>query len=343
MPAVDGLCGLSKVPAVTLSAGCLFSGMGGLASGLTAAGFEIRWANDNDPNACTVFRRRLPGVRLLEQDVGMLPGSELAPVDVLAAGFPCQSFSQAGDRRGFDDERGALFFEIPRLLRELPSRPHLLILENVPHLLYGADGAWFDTIRRELRRAGYWFRDSACWTVNVKDVTDLPQDRERLFMVAASREHFSYNPFVRPATEVVRRSLDEIVDRKSPAHEALYLPPDNRYFRLIDREMERGESRQNIYQLRRSYVREKKSGLCPTLTANMGIGGHNVPFVRDAWGIRRLSVAEVAQLQGFNDANFPMDMPDSEKYRLLGNAVCVKLARLAADVCANILRMERLT
>ena len=258
----------------------------------------------------------------------------------LPQGSPCQSFSQAGDRRGFKDERGALFFEIPRLLRELPSRPRLLILENVPHLLYGANGAWFDTIRRELRRAGYWFRDSACWTVNVKDATNLPQDRERLFMVAASREHFSYNPFVPPATDVVRRSLDEIVDRGSPGNEAMYLPPDNRYYRMIHREMERGESQQNIYQLRRSYVREKKDGLCPTLTANMGVGGHNVPFVRDTWGIRRLSVDEVAQLQGFDDANFPPDMHDSEKYRLLGNAVCVKLARLAADVCANVLRTD---
>ena len=327
---------------MTLSAGCLFSGMGGFASGLRAAGFEIRWANDNDPHACTVFRRRFPGVRLFEQDVCTLSGNGLAPVDVLAAGFPCQSFSQAGDRRGFEDDRGVLFFEIPRLLEELPSRPRLLILENVPHLLYGAHGAWFDVVRRELRRAGYWFRESACWTVNVKDATDLPQDRERLFMVAASREHFTYNPFIRPPMRPVRRSLDEIVDRSSQADEALYLPTDNRYYRMIDREMIRGESDRNIYQLRRSYVREKKEGLCPTLTANMGIGGHNVPFIRDQWGIRRLSVAEVAQLQGFHDADFPSDMPVSEQYRLLGNAVCVKLAQLAANACATALKEEYL-
>ena len=342
MPAVDGLCGLSRVPAVTLSAGCLFSGMGGLASGLVAAGFEVHWANDNDPSACTVFRRRLPGVRLLEQDVRTLFGNGLASVDVLAAGFPCQSFSQAGDRRGFEDDRGALFFEIPRLLGELPSRPRLLLLENVPHLLHGADGAWFDVVRRELRRAGYWFRESACWTVNVKDATDLPQDRERLFMVAASREHFAYNPFVPPPMQAVRRSLDDIVDRSSPANEMLYLPSDNRYYRMIEREMDRGESDRNIYQLRRSYVREKKARLCPTLTANMGIGGHNVPFIRDKWGIRRLSVVEVGQLQGFEDADFPPDMPETEQYRLLGNAVCVKLARVAAGLCAAALREERL-
>ncbi len=92
---------------------------------------------------------------------------------------------------------------------------------------------------------------------------------------------------------------------------------------------------QNIYQLRRSYVREKKDGLCPTLTANMGIGGHNVPFIRDEWGIRRLGVDEVARLQGFNDPHdlFPADITVTERYRLLGNAVCADLATLAARRC----------
>ncbi len=105
--------------------------------------------------------------------------------------------------------------------------------------------------------------------------------------------------------------------------------------------MASGESDVNIYQLRRSYVREKKRGLCPTLTANMGIGGHNVPFVRDSWGIRRLSVEEVALLQGFDSAEslFP-DMPSPEKYRLLGNAVCVHLAQLVGQACADILDDE---
>ena len=117
-----------------------------------------------------------------------------------------------------------------------------------------------------------------------------------------------------------------------------YLSKDNRYYKMIDREMASGESDANIYQLRRSYVREKKRGLCPTLTANMGIGGHNVPFVRDSWGIRRLSVEEVARLQGFDAAGslFP-DMPTPEKYRLLGNAVCVHLAQLVGQACADTL------
>ena len=258
-------------------------------------------------------------------------------------GFPCQSFSQAGGRRGFEDERGALFFEIPRLLAEFEpeQRPRLVLLENVPHLVYGAEGAWFDRVQRDLRRAGYWFRRDSCWAVNVKDATTLPQDRERLFMVAASREHFSYNPFTRPIVTGKARPLEEFVDRTRRGAEDAYLPPDNRYYKMIDREMAAGDSRDNIYQLRRSYVREKKNGLCPTLTANMGIGGHNVPFVRDAWGIRKLSVEEIARLQGFETREplFPA-VPEAEQYRLLGNAVCVHLAHLVGRACAEILLGE---
>lgn len=327
-----------------LTAGCLFSGMGGFASGLAEAGFDIRWANDNDQFACATFRHRFPDVALHEKDVKDLSVTEdgLAPVNVLAAGFPCQSFSQAGSRKGFDDPRGELFFSIPRLLSEWSpeQRPWLVILENVPHLRYGQDGQWFDDIRRALRKAEYWFHASSCWQVNVKDETELPQDRERLFMVAASRHHFSYNPFSPPPKQEIKKlPLGSIVERRVKGKPEVYLRPDNRYYRMIYRAIEEGESKRNLYQLRRSYVREKKKGLCPTLTANMGIGGHNVPFIRDRWGIRRLSVEEVGRLQGFDGINFP-DIPENEQYRLLGNTVCVKLAHLVGKVCADALREE---
>ena len=126
--------------------GCLFSGMGGFASGLAEVGFEISWASDNDEFACAAFRHRFPNVKLIEKDVRSLSVDvdKLLAVDVLAAGFPCQSFSQAGGRRGLEDPRGKLFFEIPRLLSEFEParRPPLIVLENVPFLLHGAGKAW---------------------------------------------------------------------------------------------------------------------------------------------------------------------------------------------------------
>ncbi len=329
--------------------------MGGFADGMSRAGFDVRWANDSDAAACSTFRHRFPGVPVFERDVGELfvEADRLEPVDVLAAGFPCQSFSQAGNRRGFRDRRGQTFLQIRRLIEDFgeDEKPFLVVLENVPHLLHGAGGAWFDLVRRELRRAGYWFRRSACWVVNVKDATHLPQDRERLFMVAASRTHFDYNPFTPPAAGTgtanaepapIRRPLNDFIDRSRRREESEYLSPHNRYFKMIAQKMKSGDDR-NIYQLRRSYVREKKGRLCPTLTANMGIGGHNVPFVRDAWGIRRLGVYEIARLQGIADpeSTFPEGLTATERYRLLGNAVCVDLAAAIAARCRKILVEHR--
>ena len=328
-------------------AGCLFSGMGGLATGLERSGFTINWATDNDQHASATFRHRFPEVRFISKDVRELSAhtDQLGGVDLLSGGFPCQSFSQAGDRKGFADSRGKLFFEIPRLLKEMdPSqRPRLLVFENVPYLLHGDGGEWFDAIQRSLRQAGYWFRNSACFIANLKDYTELPQDRERLFMVAASKTHFPYNPFSPAAIQRYPsgrpRPISEFIDRAKRSADEAYLPEENRYCKMIRREMELGDSPENIYQLRRSYVREKKQALCPTLTANMGIGGHNVPFVQDKWGIRKMSVYEVASLQGFatTELLFPPTLPESERYRLIGNAACVHLTALVGSVCHRIL------
>ena len=257
----------------------------------------------------------------------------------LPLGFPCQSFSQAGNRKGFDDERGRLFYEIPRIVAEWPkrARPKLLIFENVPHLLRGEEGAWIGSIQLSLRRAGYWFRKETCWIANVKEWTDIPQDRERLFLVAASRSEFAYNPFNAPSYQnraIENSTIHEFVNRQIQAGEADYLPQGNTYRTMIEGAMRKGQSSANLYQVRRNYVREKADARCPTLTANMGVGGHNVPFLRDDWGIRRLCVQEVADLQGFNEREselFPPDVLPANRYRLLGNATCPELARLAGN------------
>lgn len=342
-PAQPDALGVQTMREAGPTVGCLFSGMGGFASGMRAAGFQVAWATDDNRAACVAFRHRLPNVRVVEKDIRNVTVEQdlLSPVDVLTAGFPCQSFSQAGDRKGFDDGRGEVFFHIPRLLKEFEPeiRPKVVVLENVDYIMYGNDHWWFDHIQRELRGAGYWFRRESCWRVNVKDVTDVPQDRRRVFMLAASKHSFRRNPFTgAPAGNPNLRSLHDIVDRTTRSSDADYLPSDNRYHKMIAKGIDQGSSQRSLYQLRRSYVREKSNGLCPTLTANMGTGGHNVPFIKDEWGIRRLRIDEVAQLQGFDtEALFP-ELPDNEKYRLLGNAVCPKLARVVGERCLSELQ-----
>lgn len=141
---------IAATPA-TLNCGALFAGIGGFCLGFERAGFKTAWAVELNEHACQTYHANLPTARLLCKSVEEVSvvSDALEPVDVLHAGFPCQSFSQAGERKGFDDPRGRLFFEIIRIIEEFgPRRPKVLVLENAPFLRYGEGGAWFLDLQR---------------------------------------------------------------------------------------------------------------------------------------------------------------------------------------------------
>jgi DNA (cytosine-5)-methyltransferase 1 len=97
------------------------------------------------------------------------------------------------------DERGKLFFEIIRLIKEFGSnKPPVLVFENAPYLKWGDGGVWFSEITRQLQRAGYWFRESNAKELDLFELTAIPQKRSRLFMVAWSQDHFRDGKFVFP-------------------------------------------------------------------------------------------------------------------------------------------------
>ncbi|MBC6444491.1 MAG: DNA (cytosine-5-)-methyltransferase [Alphaproteobacteria bacterium GM202ARS2] len=328
-----------------LTVAFLFAGIGNFCTSFRLAGFSPIWANELDDSACASFRFRHDDVNLYEMDIRELKVSshDLQPPDVLVAGFPCQSFSQAGNRKGFSDPRGRLFYEIIRILGEFgENRPALLVLENVPYLLYGERGSWFSEIEREIRRAGYWFSSSSRKVMSSCDYGGIPQDRNRLFMVATSRSVFHGNPFRFPSSTKEVLPLTSFIDRSKNPGEEYYLPVSNKYRGLIDKEIQKTGNPDSIYQIRRYYARGKHNDRCPTLTANMGLGGHNVPFIKDEWGIRKLTVRECASLQGMegitekNNRLFPKNVPQNEQYRLIGNSVCVPTAYLLALECMNV-------
>ena len=144
----------------SLTCGSLFSGIGGFCYGFEDAGFNTLWALDSDDDAVATYSLNFQHVDVVHENLIEFNRSKrrLPPVDVMHAGFPCQSFSQAGGRKGFDDPRGQLFFEIFKFVRNMgDDRPPVLLLENSPYLMWGKNGEWFDTVRLELQRAGYWF------------------------------------------------------------------------------------------------------------------------------------------------------------------------------------------
>jgi DNA (cytosine-5)-methyltransferase 1 len=317
--------------------GSLFAGMGGFCLAFAKENFKVAWANEKDRFAVETYRHNFPKTAIHHkpiEDVSVI-GDELSPVDVLTAGFPCQPFSVAGSKLGFSDERGRTFFEIMRLISEFgKDRPKILLFENVPHLLSHDRGRTFNRIAHEIQAAGYWFMPRDNTTIlNTKIHTNIPQNRERLYMVALSWDHFRTNTFDFPRPEVETLDYRTFLNLEQKPDNYFYFNDDSRWKKLFEESIEAGDA-ESIYMLRRNYVRENKSNSVFALMANMGDGGHNVPVIRDSWGIRKLTPLECLRLQGFedDDFSFPQLLSKVQQYKQIGNAVTVPLVRkLAAE------------
>ncbi len=331
-----------------LTAGALFAGIGGFCLGFEESEIKTLWAVENDQAAVTTYSHNIKNVRnILEKDElasiknVSVAGHDLEPVDILHAGFPCQSFSQAGERMGFEDPRGQLFYEVIRIINEFRDRrPSVLVLENSPHLRFGDGGRWFIELTKEIKKAGYWFRDTNSAELDAYELTHLPQKRNRLFMVAFSINKFKNGKFTFPCNkDDTAKDLTKFIDFNGKIEDdSYYLPEENRYYKMISKEQ---EDRACIYQLRKFLVRVKDPGVCPTLTANMGQGGHNVPFIYDAKGLRKLTEYECLKLQGFPDTfTFPDDVPRHKRYIQIGNSVAVPVVALLATAVKTKLETE---
>jgi len=260
---------------------------------------------------------------------------KLESVDVLTAGFPCQPFSVAGDKLGFHDERGMLFLHIIRLIKEFGrKKPKVLLLENVRNLRDHDKKRTFKRVQSEIQKAGYWFSEANAQVLNTCRHTKIPQNRERIFMVAMSCDHFAYNSFEFPeplpdgSMLAVRSFLD--LNRKAPA--SMYFKPGDRYHPHFANAIASG-GKKAVYQLRRNYVRRNMTDTCFTLMANMGEGGHNQPVIKDRWGIRKLTPRECARLQGYEDSwfKFPETLSNYQSYKQIGNSVTIPLVRKLAE------------
>lgn len=321
----------------TVKVGCLFSAIGGFNASFKQAGAKVLWANEKDENAVKTFRHNFPEVRLVHKPVEdvTVKGDQLTPVDVLTAGFPCQPFSIAGMKKGFDDDRGTLFLEIIRLIKEFgEEKPKILLLENVSNFRGHDEGRTFRRVQHEIQHSGYWFTTANAEILNTATHSTIPQNRSRIFMVAMSCDFFSRNNFQFPfqVKKTDRQSLWSFINRRKKVDDWYYFNENSQYHKpFVEAIEEFGED--SIYQLRRNYVRENKSNLCFTLMANMGEGGHNQPVIKDRWGIRKLTEIECARLQGFSDDwfEFPSDVPLYQRYKQIGNSVTVPLVRRMAE------------
>lgn len=239
--------------------------------------------------------------------------------DILCGGFPCQAFSIAGHRKGFQETRGTLFFDVAEIARK--HRPKAVFLENVKNLISHDEGNTFQVICNTLEELGYTVSYKV---LNSMTHANVPQNRERIFIVALDPKQVpNYRNFEFPEEIPLTRGIQDILE-KGRVDPKYYYAPDHRYYAKM---AEGVTSKDTVYQWRRVYVRENKSSVCPTLTANMGSGGHNVPLILDDYGIRKLTPKECFAFQGYpvHEMRFPKKMGNCALYMQAGNSVTMPL------------------
>ncbi|QCZ36507.1 DNA cytosine methyltransferase [Mycoplasma nasistruthionis] len=302
-----------------------FAGVGGIDLGFKDLGTVI-YANEYNKNAATTFESNFD-LKVDVRDIRQVSSSEIPDFDIMLAGFPCQAFSIAGYRQGFDDlkGRGNLFFELERIF--IDKQPQIIFLENVKNLVSHDNGNTFKVIVEKLRAQNYHV---AYKVLNSMTYGNLPQNRERIYIVAFKDKNV-FDQFEFPNQIKLTKSIKDIVDFDNELDDKFYYTNSNfKHFDVLKGSMTNTDT---IYQWRRQYVRENKSKVCPTLTANMGTGGHNVPLVLTKFGIRKLTPKECFMFQGYPKDFVLPNLANSHLYKQAGNSVAVSvISRIAENI-----------
>lgn len=295
----------------------LFCGSGGFSHVFKKLGVKCVFANDIDPASKIMFDANMDEESrvFVLGDLMTLDLNQIPAHDILTAGFPCQPYSVAGNRRGFNDPRGGVFWKIIEILKLF--KPSSFLLENVKNILTHDQGSTFKIVIQALTSIGYFVKYTL---VDTCKVTKIPQHRERVYIVGFTDKNlfddfdFNFSP-VQPNN--IKQYLEESVDSKYYYDERFKVYP------MIASAVTKHIDTNTMYNYRGSHVRELKGGVCPTLRSAMGTGGHNTPLLRDDVNIRKLTPKECFNLQGFPADYIIPTMHDAKLYRLIGNAISI--------------------
>jgi len=291
---------------------------------------ETVFANDFCKNSEKIFNENFE-MTLTRTDINDIKSKELPDFDILTAGFPCQPFSIAGEQKGFEDERSNVFWKILDIIKK--KSPKVVIFENVKNLMSHDNGKTFDIITKEIDKLKYFYKYQL---LNTCENSNVPQNRERIYIVCfKNKEDCDKFTFPDTVNEKDKLPLNKFIEKE--VNSKYYYTNSSGIWEKIKDEIKIPISKNVIYQYRRYYVRENKNNVCPTLTANMGTGGHNVPLIKDSKGIRKLTPRECFNLQGFpSDYKLPT-MSDAGLYKLAGNAVSYPVVKKIAEKIVKIL------
>lgn len=316
----------------------LFAGIGGFDLALERLGHECVYANDFD-KYCKIIYDKHFSIPLDNRSIRDVSSDEIPDHDILVGGFPCQAFSIAGRRAGFEDTRGTLFFEVARILRD--KRPGYFILENVKGLLSHDGGKTFSTILEVLSDLGYIFT----WRVHNSKNHGVPQNRERIYIVGYLGEGAgseilssgrnlnedkkndqsrdpkliywfnSKTKWIKDSRGIVPTLKTHTDYVRSPHIEVIGELNDKKWSKF-------NESSRRVYS---------QDGVSPTVPTSAG-GGH-IPKIKTS-RIRRLTPVECERLQGFPDG-WTEGVSDTQRYKMCGNAVTVNVV---FDVASSFFR-----
>ena len=324
-----------------LKCASFFAGVGGIDIGFENTGvFETVYANEFDSYPAKTFELN-HSVKVDVRDIHEVKSSEIPDFDVMLAGFPCQAFSIAGLRKGFDDEkgRGELFFELVRIIED--KRPRIAFFENVKNLVGHDGGNTFRVICEQLDILGYKHTHKV---LNAMEYGNVAQNRERIYIVAF-REEEDFLKFTWPEKVPLTSTVKDIIDFDGTVDEKYYYTEGKYkgsiYEAICVAMADDDPENPAIYQWRRQYVRKNQSGVVPTLTANQGEGGHNVCLVKTKHGIRKMTPRECFNTQGFPKTfKLPATQSDARLYKQAGNSVCVSVIERIADSVAASMELK---
>jgi DNA (cytosine-5)-methyltransferase 1 len=307
----------------------LFCGIGGFHQAISRVFPDATCvlASDIDPAARSVYAANYgitPVGDICTHDVASIP-----PFDLLCGGFPCQAFSAAGKKNGFDDPRGTLFFDILRIVDH--HTPSTLILENVANLCIIDEGRIFQTILHELTSRGY----KVSHAVLTPHQFGIPQSRDRVYIVASKTQTFDFAPLVAASSDCTLRSILEPATGEymspdkyvllDPAHVKTQSKSGIRFCGYMKGELRKTGARPNTEHLSRSHKQTCRihsvEGTQPTLAASETSGRYHI---YDGTGVRKLTLNECYRLMDF-PSTFQKHPTKGTAYKQIGNSVCVKV------------------
>lgn len=326
----------------------LFAGAGGLALGLEKAGFDAVALNEIDKDACDTLVNNRPWWNVIRQDIAKIDFKGFEGIDFVSGGFPCQAFSYAGNRYGFEDTRGTLFFEFARVIKE--AQPKIFLAENVRGLLTHDNGKTIAVIKAVIAELGYTLVEPHVLKAIFYRV---PQKRERLLLVAIRNDladfvtHFKWpDPAQRVYT--VRDALmkGSLYNQDVPSSPGALYPkwrsdiikhiPPGEYWRSLPVDLQK-KLLQGSFHLGggKTGIGRRLSWDEPSLTLTCAPAQNQTGRCHPAY-TRPLSVREYARIQTFPDEwEFAGSM--MSQYKQIGNAVPVNLAEAVGRSIINLL------